>query len=144
MTVNEGLPTGSCFQHCRISSYLGKRVAGVCYLFIKRTGWDRNEAYMSSEHIFGWSILYPALRTPKRFWLVMLGYGVSPRYKGRRRPKKKVSSWWSGSMSFRAPEVFNSEVLNTSLLSFLLATFLIGITDSNSFVMLIHMQLVRP
>ena len=50
----------------------------------KNAEWkNRNEAYISSGHICGWSFLYPALRTPQRSWLVMLGYGVSPRYKDR-------------------------------------------------------------
>ena len=81
MTVNEGLSAGFSFQHCRISLYLGKWVVRVSYHFIKRTGRDKQEGYISSEHVCGFSILYPDLRTPKSSRLLMVGYGVPPRDK---------------------------------------------------------------
>ena len=52
---------------------------------IKR-GEGIKEAYISSEHICGFSILYPDLRAPKSLWLLSVGYGVPPRYK-----QKKIS-----------------------------------------------------
>jgi len=48
---------------------------------MNRTGRDKKEAYISSEHICGFSILYPDLRAPKSSRLLMVGYGVPPRDK---------------------------------------------------------------
>ena len=58
-----------------------------------RTGRENKEAYISFEHICGFSILYPALRAPKSSWLLKVGYGVPPRYKEKSRSKKKLSLW---------------------------------------------------
>ena len=56
---------------------------------MKRKVWNKKEAYISSEYICGFSILYPALRAPKSSRLLMVGYGVPPRYKERKEIKEK-------------------------------------------------------
>ena len=53
----------------------------VSYHFTNGTGRDKQEAYISSEHICGLSILYPDFRAPKSSRLLMVGYGVPPKHK---------------------------------------------------------------